>query len=81
MELYLKWLDKYERREGEGAPLGLILCFEKDHEQIKLLELWKNSIHVAEYMTELPPKKLLEEKLHKAIERARNQIEFQKEIK
>jgi len=81
MELYLKWLDKYERREGEDAPLGLILCFEKDHEQIKLLELWKNSIHVAEYMTELPPKKLLEEKLHKAIERARNQIEFQKEIK
>lgn len=26
MELYLRWLDKYERREGENAPIGLILC-------------------------------------------------------
>jgi hypothetical protein len=28
MELYLKWLDKYERKEGEGSPVGLILCSE-----------------------------------------------------
>ena len=26
MELYLKWLDRYERQEGENAPVGLILC-------------------------------------------------------
>jgi hypothetical protein len=27
MELYLRWLDKYERKtESEESPLGLILC-------------------------------------------------------
>ena len=26
MELYLKWLDKYEKQEGEQTPIGLILC-------------------------------------------------------
>jgi predicted nuclease of restriction endonuclease-like (RecB) superfamily len=28
MELYLKWLDKHERQNGENAPIGLILCTE-----------------------------------------------------
>jgi YhcG PDDEXK nuclease domain len=28
MELYLRWLDKYEKQEGEDTPLGLILCAE-----------------------------------------------------
>lgn len=26
MEGYLKWLDRYEKQEGEGSPIGLILC-------------------------------------------------------
>lgn len=39
MELYLRWLDKYERQSGEHAPLGLILCTGKQSEQIELLEL------------------------------------------
>lgn len=71
MELYLKWLDKYERKEGEESPVGLILCAEKKQEQIELLELNKGHIRVAEYMTELPPKEILFQKLHKAIENAR----------
>jgi predicted nuclease of restriction endonuclease-like (RecB) superfamily len=66
MELYLKYLDKFERRENENPPLGIILCLEKDNEEIELLELWKNSIHVAEYMTELPPLDVLRRKLHHA---------------
>jgi len=28
MELYLKWLDKYEKQDGELPPVGLILCAE-----------------------------------------------------
>lgn len=36
MELYLSWLDKYEKQLGEETPLGLILC-EGGHEQIELL--------------------------------------------
>ena len=32
MELYLKWLDRYERKEGEEKPIGLILCAGMPHE-------------------------------------------------
>ncbi|MBS0272645.1 MAG: DUF1016 family protein [Proteobacteria bacterium] len=76
MELYLRWLDKYERRQGEGSPIGLILCAGKKSERIELLELGRSGIHVAEYLTELPSKKVLQEKLHKAIEHARKKFEI-----
>ncbi len=68
MELYLKWLSKYEKEEGENEPLGIILCADKKEEQIELLELEKSGIHVAQYLTVLPPKDVLEAKLHQAIE-------------
>jgi len=74
LELYLRWLDKYERREGENSPLGLILCAEKSTEHVELLQLAKSGIRVAEYFTELPPRALLERKLHDAIRLAREQI-------
>jgi predicted nuclease of restriction endonuclease-like (RecB) superfamily len=74
MELYLRWLQKNESRVGEKSPLGLILCSEKSQEQIELLQLDKGQIRVAQYITQLPPKKLLEEKLHKAIEIAQNNL-------
>lgn len=79
MELYLRWLDKYERRPGEKAPVGLILCAGKRDERIELLELGRSGIHVAEYLTDLPPKKVLQEKLHGAIKRARKRLEIQSE--
>ncbi len=75
MELYLRWLDKYERQINEDSPIGLILCAGKKHETIELLELENSGIRVAEYLTELPPKRVLEKKLHKAIEHARKQLE------
>jgi len=71
MELYLRWLDKYERRPEEEHPLGLILCADKSEEQIALLELSKSGIRVAQYLTQLPPRKMLEEKLHQAIRLAK----------
>ena len=71
MELYLRWLDKYERRPEEDAPLGIILCAGKKQEQIELLELDKSGLHVAEYLTELPHKDILQRKLHKAIKQSR----------
>jgi predicted nuclease of restriction endonuclease-like (RecB) superfamily len=74
MELYLRWLDKYEKREGEGMPLGLILCAEKSYEHVELLRLEGSGIHIAEYLTDLPPIKVLEAKLHDAIRIAREQI-------
>jgi predicted nuclease of restriction endonuclease-like (RecB) superfamily len=71
MELYLRWLDKYERTPGEEAPLGLILCASADAEQVEILQLDAKSIRVSEYLTELPPLKLLKTRLHLAIEHAR----------
>ncbi|MFZ1597131.1 MAG: PDDEXK nuclease domain-containing protein [Anaerolineae bacterium] len=79
MELYLRWLDKYERHEGENAPIGMILCARKQQEQIELLELDGAGIHVAEYLVELPPKELLQAKLHKAIALARRRMGEQNE--
>ena len=80
MELYLKWLNKYEKQEGENAPIGPILCAGKSNEQIELLEMHKDSIMIAEYWTELPPKKELEEKLHSLLIEARERIENRKRL-
>ncbi len=74
VELYLRWLDKHDRREGEASPLGLILCAGRKQQAIELLELEASGIHVAEYLTALPPRDLLEAKLQTAIQRARNQV-------
>ena len=71
MELYLRWLDKHERAPGEEAPIGLILCASADAEQVELLQLDAKSIRVSEYLTALPPLPMLRERLHQAIEHAR----------
>ena len=67
MEWYLKWLSKNEKLEGEEEPIGIILCADKDQEDVEYMELDKSGIHVSQYLTELLPKDVLEEKLHKAI--------------
>jgi len=74
MELYLKWLDKYDKQEGEDSPIGLILCAVASKEQVELLEMHKDGIMVAEYWTELPPKAVLERKLHQALIEARERL-------
>jgi len=75
MELYLRWLARHEQQPGEESPLGLILCAGKKTEQIELLELDQNSIHIAEYLTALPSRELLQQKLHAAIEISRARLE------
>ena len=75
MELYLRYLDKYERAEGEESPLGLLLCTEGSDEQIELLQLEDTGIKVAQYFTELPSKEVLQAQLRKQIESARLRIE------
>jgi predicted nuclease of restriction endonuclease-like (RecB) superfamily len=79
MELYLRWLDKYERQPGEETPIDLILCAGKKRETVELLELEQSGIRVAEYLTELPPREILERELHKAIAQAKERIEIQLE--
>ena len=75
MELYLSWLEKYEMEEDEESPIGLILCAEGGNEQIELLQLEKSNIKVAEYITEILPKELLQKKLHKFYIESKNLIE------
>jgi predicted nuclease of restriction endonuclease-like (RecB) superfamily len=67
MELYLRYLEKYEQVEGENSPIGLILCAGKNAEHVELMQLDKSNIRIAEYLTQLPPKEVLQEKLHRAI--------------
>jgi len=74
MEFYLRWLKKHEMRSGEQEPLGLILCAEKSDERVELFELESRGIRIAEYFTELPPRDLLERKLHDAVRLARERF-------
>jgi predicted nuclease of restriction endonuclease-like (RecB) superfamily len=71
IELYLRWLDRYERQPGEDAPIGLILCASVNREEIEVLQLDGSSVRVAEYLTELPDREALRVKLHQVIELAR----------
>jgi predicted nuclease of restriction endonuclease-like (RecB) superfamily len=71
MELYLRYLNKHDRQPTEQEPVGLILCSGKNDELVELLELDSSGIRVAEYLTVLPPKEVLEKRLHLAVETAR----------
>lgn len=79
MELYLRWLEKYEMQPGEETPLGLLLCTEGSDEQISLLQLDKSGIRVAQYLTELPSKEVLLRQLQKSIEAARENMPIENE--
>jgi hypothetical protein len=77
MELYLRWLEQHDVQPGEAAPLGLILCAEKSAEHVELLQLENSGIRVAQYLTELPDRRLLERKLHDAVLLARERLATQ----
>jgi len=74
MALYLRWLDRHERQPSERTPLGIILCAGKKRETVEYLDLDARGIHVAEYLTELPSREVLQDRLHRAIEAARNSL-------
>ena len=74
MELYLIWLEQNFSQTGEGTPLGLILCADKSSEKIELLRLDESGIHVASYLTELPPIEVLRKKLQDSIAQAQHML-------
>lgn len=80
MELYLKWLNKYEKQEDENPPIGLILCAESNREQVELMDVHKDGIMVAEYWTVMPAKEELEAKLHQLLIEAKERIEHNRRI-
>jgi predicted nuclease of restriction endonuclease-like (RecB) superfamily len=71
MELYLRWLDKYDRTTDEEAPIGLILCASANAEQVELMDLDSANIRVAEYLAHIPDMKLLQAQLHRSVLLAR----------
>jgi len=78
MELYLNWLNQHDRREGEEAPIGLILCTDANRKVAELMELDKSGIAVAEYWTKLPPKEQFESKIQEIMAEAKERIERRK---
>jgi predicted nuclease of restriction endonuclease-like (RecB) superfamily len=79
MELYLRWLAKYEQEPDENPPLGIILCSGKNQQEVELLELNKSDIHIADYLTHMPSKEVLEERFRQAVRNARQRIENKSE--
>ena len=77
VELYLRWLDRHERQPGEEPPLAIILCAGKKRETVEYLDLGRSGIHVAEYLTELPPREVLRARFHQAISAARVRLDRQ----
>lgn len=80
MEFYLRWLNKYERAEGENVPIGIILCTEASRDQIELMEMDKAGIAVAEYWTHLPPKAEFEAKIKAIMVEAKERMERRKSL-
>ncbi len=74
MEMYLRYLEKHEQAPGENTPIGLILCTGKNEEHVELLQLDQSNIRVADYLTLLPAKEVLQDKLHRSIELARQRL-------
>ena len=74
MELYLRWLDRHERKKGEETPIGLILCAGQSRETVELLDLEKAGIRVSSYWTDVLPKEQLQRKLHDAVLLARARL-------
>lgn len=74
MELYLRWLEKYEMRHHEEQPIGLILCAEEKKEVMELLMMDEKRIRVANYNTEMPEAKIIKQKLQRAISNAKARI-------
>lgn len=74
MEFYLRWLDRHERKPGEEAPIGLILCAGQRRETVELLDLEKSGIRVSSYWTDALPREQLQKKLHEAVRLARARL-------
>jgi hypothetical protein len=61
----LKALDRDVKKPNENPSIGVLLCREKDSEVVEYaLSQSLSSTMVSEYKTQLPDKRLLQQKLH-----------------
>jgi len=80
MEFYLKWLNRFERQDGENEPIGLILCPRANRGTLELLEMDKSGIAVAEFWTAMPPKAEFERKINEIMNEAKERLERRKSL-
>ncbi len=65
LNFYLEALDRDVRKPHEQPSLGVLLCASKDNEVVEYaLSRSLSPALIAEYQTQLPDKKLLQDKLH-----------------
>ncbi|MEZ4800667.1 MAG: PDDEXK nuclease domain-containing protein [Flavobacteriales bacterium] len=65
LNFYLEALDRDVKKENENPSIGILLCKDKDSEVVEYsLSRSLSPTMVAEYKTQLPDKKLLQQKLH-----------------
>ena len=74
VELYLRWLASTSGRRRNNRRSGSWYLQAEEAETVEVLDLDTRGIHVAEYFTELPPRALLEDRLHRAIKAARERL-------
>jgi predicted nuclease of restriction endonuclease-like (RecB) superfamily len=69
LNFYLEALDRNVKKENENPSIGVLLCKDKDNEVVEYaMSRNLSPTLVAEYKTQLPDKKLLQERLHKLFE-------------
>ena len=65
LNFYLEALDRDVKKSNENPSIGILLCKDKDSEVVEYaLSRSLSPTMVAEYKTQLPDKKLLQQKLH-----------------
>jgi len=69
VNFYLEALDRDVKKENENPSIGVLLCKDKDSEVVEYaLSRSLSPTMVSEYRTQLPDKKLLQQKLHELFE-------------
>ena len=74
LNFYLEALDRDIKKTNENPSIGMLLCKDKDSEVVEYaLSRSLSPTMVAEYKTQLPDKKLLQQKLHELFNNETNE--------
>ncbi|MBN8880595.1 PDDEXK nuclease domain-containing protein [Chitinophaga sp. 212800010-3] len=69
LNFYLEALDRDVKKQNENPSIGILLCKDKDSEVVEYaLSRNLSPTMVSEYKTQLPDKKILQQKLHELFE-------------
>lgn len=69
LNFYLEALDRNVKNDNENPSIGILLCKDKDTEVVEFaLSRSLSPTMVSEYKTQLPDKKILQQKLHELFE-------------